>query len=76
MTDSPQDILRRVARMSESVRHEQKDALLQKYTSQLSSPMHRQILDCLVGRPCTSLAAKSWASTLIREESQGGASES
>ncbi len=71
MTDTPQELLRVVARLPESERHARKDELLKKYSSQFATPLHRQILECLVGDSCTSLAAQSWASTLVREEASG-----
>ena len=76
MTDNPQDILRSVARIPEGDRHAQKDEILGKYSTKLVTPLHRQILECLVGEHCTSLAAKSWATTLVREASGGEPDES
>ena len=70
MAESPHDILRRVARMPKDARQDQREDLIRRYQPQLTVPLHRQILDCLVGRPCKSLAAKSWAASLVREEAK------
>ena len=67
MTDASEDVLRSVAQMPENVRHEKSDELVSQFSDQLVMPLHRQILDCLVGRHCTSKAAQSWANSLIRE---------
>ena len=72
MSESPNDLLLQVARIPEAERHERRAELLRTYTPQLSMPLHRQILDCLVGEPCTSLVAQSWASALSREKSTDG----
>jgi hypothetical protein len=67
MTDVTEDILRRVARMAESDRYGRAEELVHQYGEKLAMPLHRQILDCLVGRRCTSRAARSWAESLMRE---------
>jgi len=67
MSESPIEILSRVARIPEAERRARRSELKALLEPRLESLIHRHVLGCLVGEPTRSRIARAWAVALIAE---------